>query len=140
MTISRSQMRRQLYQSGGITSIQNEEMSEFDPMEAIKALANQLIQEGVEPREALRTAMKMIEVAKDQGTEVFEDEERIEKAFGGMVDRQQYGLGSLVKSITKGVSKAVKGVAKSVKKVATSDFGKKALDTWLFSHSLSLTL
>ena len=37
--------------------------------------------------------------------------------------RQQYGLGSIVKS----VGKAVKGVAKGVKKVASSDVGKLAL-------------
>ena len=37
-------------------------------------------------------------------------------ANGGMMNRQQYGLGSIVKSVTKGVKSAVKGVAKTVKK------------------------
>ena len=37
-------------------------------------------------------------------------------AGGGMMGRQMYGLGSLVKSVTKGVKSAVKGVAKTVKK------------------------
>ena len=37
-------------------------------------------------------------------------------AGGGIMNRQQYGLGSLVKSVTKGVKSAVKGVAKTVKK------------------------
>ena len=34
----------------------------------------------------------------------------------GLQPRQLYGLGSLVKSVTKGVKSAVKGVAKTVKK------------------------
>ena len=41
----------------------------------------------------------------------------------GQMPRQLYGLGSLVKSVTK----AVKGVAKGVKKVAKSPIGKAAL-------------
>tara|TARA_Y100000389_G_scaffold102310_1_gene99151 strand:- start:366 stop:1556 length:1191 start_codon:yes stop_codon:yes gene_type:complete len=36
-------------------------------------------------------------------------------ANGGMMNRQQYGLGSLVKSVTKGIKGAVKGVAKAAK-------------------------
>ena len=45
-------------------------------------------------------------------------------AYGG---RAQYGLGSFVKSIGRGVKKAVKGVTKGVKKVAKSDLGKAAM-------------
>ena len=45
-------------------------------------------------------------------------------AYGG---RAQYGLGSFVKSIGRGVKKAVKGVTKSVKKFAKSDLGKAAM-------------
>jgi hypothetical protein len=41
--------------------------------------------------------------------------------------RQMYGLGSLVKSVTKGVKSAVKGAASAVKDVAKSDIGKLAL-------------
>ena len=44
-------------------------------------------------------------------------------AGGGMMGRQMYGLGSLVKSITKPFKK----VAKGVKKFAKSDLGKAAL-------------
>ena len=44
-------------------------------------------------------------------------------AGGGIMNRQQYGLGSLVKSIGKGVKKAVSGV----KDFAKSDLGKAAL-------------
>ena len=133
MTISRSQMNRQLYQSGGITSIKMEE-TEFDPREAVNGLTQQLIKEGVEPREAMITAIRMIEMVRDNGVEIFEDEERIEKALGGIVERQEYGFGSIVKSVSKavkgvvkGVSSAAKGVVKAVKNVATSDFGKAAL-------------
>jgi hypothetical protein len=48
-------------------------------------------------------------------------------AIGGMVGRQQYGLGSLVKSVTKGVTGAVKGAVGAVKDIASSDLGKAAL-------------
>ena len=41
--------------------------------------------------------------------------------------RQMYGLGSLVKSVTKGVKSAVSGAADAVKSVAKSDIGKLAL-------------
>jgi hypothetical protein len=44
-------------------------------------------------------------------------------AYGGLIGRQQYGLGSLVKS----VGKAVKSVGKTVGKIASSDVGKLAL-------------
>ena len=43
--------------------------------------------------------------------------------------RQMYGLGSLVKSVTKGVKSAVKGVTSAVKDAAGSDLGKLALLT-----------
>ena len=41
--------------------------------------------------------------------------------------RQQYGLGSFVKSAVKGVTGAVKGVASGIKNLASSDVGKLAL-------------
>jgi len=44
-----------------------------------------------------------------------------------MVPRGEYGLGSLVKSVTKGISGAVKGATKAVKSIASSDLGKAAL-------------
>jgi hypothetical protein len=43
------------------------------------------------------------------------------------VPRENYGLGSAFKSITKGVKSAVKGAAGAVKDVAKSDVGKLAL-------------
>ena len=48
-------------------------------------------------------------------------------AYGGLIGRQQYGLGSLVKSFTKGVTGAVKGAVGAVKDIASSDLGKAAL-------------
>ena len=45
----------------------------------------------------------------------------------GLQTRQQYGLGSIVKSATKAVTGAVKGVAKGVSNFAKSDLGKAAL-------------
>ena len=44
-----------------------------------------------------------------------------------MRGRPGYGLGSLVKSVFKGVKKGVKGLTKSIKKFAKSDLGKMAL-------------
>jgi len=41
--------------------------------------------------------------------------------------RQNYGLGSIVKSVTKGVKSAVSGAVDAVKDVAKSDIGKAAL-------------
>src|SRR6056300_219882 len=43
------------------------------------------------------------------------------------VPRENYGLGSAFKSITKGVKSAVKGAAGAVKDVVKSDIGKAAL-------------
>jgi hypothetical protein len=59
------------------------------------------------------------------------DDTRIEARFGGrigyagggisrLVDREQYGLGSVFKGVTKAVTGAVKGVTRAVKKVASS--------------------
>jgi len=44
-----------------------------------------------------------------------------------MVPRGEYGFGSFVKSVTKGISGAVKGATKAVKSIASSDLGKAAL-------------
>ena len=53
--------------------------------------------------------------------------------------RQLYGLGSLVKSIGKGITGAVKGVARGAKKFAKSDIGKAAIDQeWITSWILNI--
>jgi hypothetical protein len=48
-------------------------------------------------------------------------------AGGGMMGRQMYGLGSLVKSVTKGAKKFVSGAVDTVTDFAKSDAGKLAL-------------
>ena len=53
--------------------------------------------------------------------------ERFKLEDGGIVPRQAYGLGSIVKSVTRPVKKAVKKTARAVKKIAKSDLGKAAL-------------
>jgi hypothetical protein len=53
--------------------------------------------------------------------------QRLMQKFMADGGRVNYGLGSFVKSIGKGVKGAVKGVAKGVKSVAKSDLGKAAL-------------
>jgi hypothetical protein len=51
-------------------------------------------------------------------------------AKGGIATlRQGYGLGSIVKSVTKGITGAVKGAVGAVKDIASSDLGKIALLT-----------
>jgi hypothetical protein len=66
------------------------------------------------------------------------DDNRIEARFGGrmgyasggigrLVDREQYGFGSVFKSVGKAVSGAVKGVTSAVKSVASSKLGRIAL-------------
>ena len=52
--------------------------------------------------------------------------------------RQQYGLGSLVKSAVKGVTGAVKGVASGIKSLASSDVGKLALLAAAGSYGLGM--
>jgi hypothetical protein len=65
-------------------------------------------------------------------------DERVEARFGGrigyasggigsLVNREQYGFGSIFKSVGKAVSGAVKGVTNAVKSVVKSDIGKLAL-------------
>jgi hypothetical protein len=65
-------------------------------------------------------------------------DERVEARFGGrigyasggigsLVNREQYGFGSIFKSVGKAVSGVVKGVTKAVKSVVKSDIGKLAL-------------
>jgi hypothetical protein len=44
-----------------------------------------------------------------------------------IVPRGEYGLGSIVKSVTKGITGAVKGAVGAVKDIASSDIGKMAL-------------
>ena len=76
----------------------------------LEQLYEQLLDEGFSPEEAAKKARQLFEERS--------------MADGG---RAQYGLGSFVKSIGKGIKGAVKGVAKGVKSIAKSDLGKAAL-------------
>jgi hypothetical protein len=98
MTISRAQMPRQLYEQGSL-SPQMEEM-----VQTIMKMT------GVSREEAIRIIQTM-----ENPQETMDDATMIQEGYG-LEPRQQYGLGSIVKSISKGVKKVVK-----------SDLGKAAL-------------
>jgi hypothetical protein len=96
------------------------------------------MEQGIPQEEAIKIAMQMIQAVSEGGMQEVSDDTRIEARFGGrigyadggisrLVDREQYGLGSFFKGVTKAVTGAVKGVTKAVKKVASSDLGKIAL-------------
>jgi hypothetical protein len=118
--------------------LQNQEQPQLDPNQAIEILVRMLMEQGIPQEEAIKIAMQMIQAVSEGGMQEVSDDTRIEARFGGrigyadggisrLVDREQYGLGSFFKGITKGVKGVVKGVTKAVKKVASSDLGKIAL-------------
>jgi hypothetical protein len=109
-----------------------------DPKKALAMLIKMLIEQGVPPEEARKIAMEMIQAVAQGGMEEVSDDNRIEARFGGrmgyasggigrLVDREQYGFGSVFKSVGKAVSGAVKGVTSAVKSVASSKLGRIAL-------------
>jgi hypothetical protein len=118
--------------------LQNQEQPQLDPNQAIEILVRMLMEQGIPQEEAVKIAMQMIQAVSEGGMQEVSDDTRIEARFGGrigyadggisrLVDREQYGLGSFFKGVTKAVTGAVKGVTKAVKKVASSDLGKIAL-------------
>jgi hypothetical protein len=118
--------------------LQNQGQPQMDPNQAIEILVRMLMEQGIPQEEAIKIAMQMIQAVSEGGMQEVSDDTRIEARFGGrigyagggisrLVDREQYGLGSFFKGITKGVKGVVKGVTKAVKKVASSDLGKIAL-------------
>ena len=77
---------------------------------------------------ALQLFGKELRLLTEEELDILRDEaERLTQKYMASGGRAQYGLGSLVKSIGKGITGAVKGVAKGVKKFAKSDLGKAAL-------------
>jgi hypothetical protein len=119
--ISRGQMYRQLYNKAGIASldagapsitykgnIEPQMASAPDPMADLKDQYDDAIMKGVIP--------------KTMSFEDFIALMREQAAYGGSM-RQEYGLGSIVKSVGKAVGK----VAGGIKDIVSSDLGKTAL-------------
>jgi hypothetical protein len=109
-----------------------------DPNQALMTIVKMLMEQGIPEEEAIKIAQQMIQSVAEGGMEEVSDDTRIEARFGGrigyanggigtLVDREQYGFGSFVKSVKKGVTGAVKGVTNAVKSVAKSPIGRIAL-------------
>ena len=117
------------------------------PEEAKRLISQQLAEMSIQQMEMQRESQDIPEYY-DRRLQILEPEQmreemqnpsmpiRPDMAGGGiinlpmnqmMVPRGEYGLGSLVKSVTKGISGAVKGATKAVKSIASSDLGKAAL-------------
>jgi hypothetical protein len=108
-----------------------------DPKQALEIIIQMLIAQGIPPEEAKKIALQMIKAVAEGGMGEMEDE-RVEARFGGrmgyasggigsLVNREQYGFGSIFKGVTKAVTGVVKGVTNAVKSVAKSPIGKMAL-------------
>ena len=124
----------------GAQQVSNQPQSQpqMNPQQALATLVKMLMEQGIPQEEAIKIAKQMIQAVAQGGMQEVSDENRVQARFGGrmgyasggvgrLVDREQYGFGSIFKGITKGISGAVKGVANVVKKVASSDLGKMAL-------------
>jgi hypothetical protein len=118
--------------------LQNQEQPQIDPNQAIEILVRMLMEQGIPQEEAIKIAMQMIQAVSEGGMQEVSDDTRIEARFGGrigyadggisrLVDREQYGFGSVFKGVKKAVTGAVKGVTGAVKKVASSPIGQIAL-------------
>jgi hypothetical protein len=108
-----------------------------DPQQALEIIIQMLIAQGIPPEQAREIALQMVQAVAEGGMGEMEDQ-RIEARFGGrigyaeggignLVDREQYGFGSIFKGVGKAISGAVKGVTSAVKSVVKSDLGKAAL-------------
>jgi hypothetical protein len=109
-----------------------------DPNQALMAIVKMLMEQGIPEEEAIKIAKQMIQAVAEGGIEEVSDDTRVEARFGGrigyaeggigrLVNREQYGFGSIFKGVTKAVTGAVKGAAKAVKSVAKSPIGRIAL-------------
>jgi hypothetical protein len=118
--------------------LQNQGQPQMDPNQAIEILVRMLMEQGIPQEEAIKIAMQMIQAVSEGGMQEVSDDTRIEARFGGrigyadggisrLVDREQYGFGSVFKGVKKAVTGAVKGVTSAVKKVASSPIGQIAL-------------
>jgi hypothetical protein len=112
-----------------------------DPNQALMAIVRMLMEQGIPEEEAIKIAKQMIQAVAEGGIEEVSDDTRVEARFGGrigyaeggigrLVNREQYGFGSIgkvFKGAAKAVTGAVKGVASAVKSVAKSPIGRIAL-------------
>jgi hypothetical protein len=109
-----------------------------DPNQALMAIVRMLMEQGIPEEEAIKIAKQMIQAVAEGGMEELSDDTRIEARFGGrigyaeggigrLVNREQYGFGSIFKGVTKAVTGVVKGATKAVKSVAKSPIGRIAL-------------
>jgi hypothetical protein len=109
-----------------------------DPNQALMAIVKMLMEQGIPEEEAIKIAKQMIQAVAEGGIEEVSDDTRVEARFGGrigyaeggigrLVNREQYGFGSIFKGVKKAVTGAVKGAAKAVKSVAKSPIGRIAL-------------
>ena len=133
--ISRGMMNRQLYANGPVPSKIKRlalalNITEEEAGKIMSSLENPEITDDVMTSEDKEVMERLM--LKQQGPDYQYNEENLYegprdmRAGGGIMSltpRQEYGLGSIVKS----VGKAVKGVAKGVKNIVSSDIGKAAL-------------
>jgi len=109
-----------------------------DPNQALMAIVRMLMEQGIPEEEAIKIAKQMIQAVAEGGMKELSDDTRIEARFGGrigyaeggisrLVNREQYGFGSIFKGVTKAVTGVVKGATKAVKSVAKSPIGRIAL-------------
>jgi hypothetical protein len=108
-----------------------------DPNQALMAIVRMLMEQGIPEEEAIKIAKQMIQAVAEGGIEEVSDDTRVEARFGGrigyaeggigrLVNREQYGFGSIGKIFKKATS-IPRAIVKGVKKVAQSPIGRIAL-------------
>jgi hypothetical protein len=137
--ISRGMMNRQLYEVGTVPPKIKRlalalNITEEEAGKIMSSLENPEITGDVMTSEDKEVMERLM--LKQQGPDYQYNEENLYegsrdmRAGGGIMSltpRQEYGLGSIVKSVGKAVSGAVKGVTKAAKSIVSSDVGKLAL-------------
>jgi hypothetical protein len=155
LSMNRGGIARLGYQMGGEAMVQPQMgdemgMPQMNEQQALETIIQILIENGLSPEEAQKLALQIIQIFAQGGApavEAFADQlEQQEQAqamasggIAGYAQRQNYGFGSFVSGIVKGVTGAVKGVAKAVKSVAKSSIGRAALTIaaarWLHGYN-----
>jgi len=141
LSMNRGGIARLGYQMGGEAMMQPQGMQQEQGMgqlgegdNALLTIIQLLIEQGVDPQIAEKLARQILQIfaqggepALDQFIGQLEQQEQTQEmaegGIAGYVQRKNYGLGSIFKS----VGKAVSSVANAVKSVAKSKIGKIAL-------------